>query len=131
MKIALIISGYLRSLKNNIESLKENLLNLYDVDIYIHITNSNENKYVNNKISIDEINTLLKPKVIIISDNIKFENDNNDLYNQNYKFYILNQKRLEIEKIENIKYNVVLKIRPDIYLQEKIMFEMDNNDIKQ
>ena len=43
MKIALIISGYLRSFKNNIESLKENLLNLYDVDIYVHITTSNEN----------------------------------------------------------------------------------------
>ena len=129
MKIALIISGYLRSFKNNIETLKENLLNLYDVDIYIHITNSNENKYINNTISIDEINSLLKPKLIIFTDNIKFENDYNDLYNQNFKFYILNQKRLEIEKIENIKYDVVMKIRPDIYLQEKIIFEMEEDVI--
>lgn len=129
MKIALIISGYLRSLKNNIESLKENLLNLYDVDIYIHITNSKENKYINNTISIDEINTILKPKVMIITDNIKFDNKYNDLYNQNFKFYIINQKRLEIEKIENIKYDVVMKFRPDIYLQEKILIEMVNNDV--
>jgi len=129
MKIALIISGYLRSLKNNIESLKENLLNLYDVDIYIHITNSNECKYINNKINIDEINLLLKPRVIIITDNIKFNNKYNDLYNQNYKFYILNQKRIEIEKIENIKYDVVIKFRPDIYLQEKILFEIIDENV--
>ena len=58
MKVALIISGYLRSFKNNIESLNKNLLNLYDVDIYIHITNSNESKYINNIISIDEIKSL-------------------------------------------------------------------------
>jgi uridine kinase len=129
MKIALIISGYLRSLKNNIESLKENLLNLYDVDIYIHITNSSENKYINNMLSIDEINTLLKPKVMIITDNIKFDNNYNDLYNQNLKFYLINQKRLEIEKIENIKYDVVMKFRPDIYLQEKIIFNLDDDII--
>ena len=126
MKVALMISGYARSLKTNIESLRENLLNLYDIDIYIHITLSNENKYINNSISIDEINTMLNPKVMIITDNIKFDNEYN-LYNQNYKCYILNQKRLEIEKIENIKYDVVLKLRPDVYLQEKIVFEMDKD----
>lgn len=129
-KVAILISGYLRSLKNNIDSLKENLLNLYDVDIYIHITNSNECKYINNKINIDEINLLLKPKVIIITDNINFNNKYNDLYNQNYKFYILNQKRIEIEKIENINYDIVIKFRPDIYLQEKILFEIiDENSV--
>jgi uridine kinase len=129
-KVAIIISGYLRSLKNNIESLKQNLLDLYDVDIYIHITNSNECKYINNKINIDEINLLLKPKVIIITDNINFNNKYNDLYNQNYKFYMLNQKRIEIEKIENIKYDIVIKFRPDIYLQEKILFEIiDENSV--
>ena len=121
-KIALLISGYLRSFKYNIESLKENLLDIYDIDIYIHITNRNETKYLNKNISIDEINLILKPKIIIITNNINFNSDNNDLYNQNYKYYILNQKRIEIEKIENIKYDIVMKLRPDIYLYEKIVF---------
>ena len=129
MKIALLISGYLRSLKNNIESLKENLLDMYDVDIYIHITNNNEIKYLNKHISIDEVNLLLKPKVMIVTDNIKFYNDYNDLYNQNYKFYVLNKKRKEIEKIENIKYDVVMKIRPDVYLHEKVFIELNDNYI--
>ena len=126
-KIAVIISGYLRSFKYNIESLKENLLNHYDIDIYIHITNYKETKYLNNNNSIDEINVELNPKVIIVTDNFNF-NNNNDLYNQNYKYYILNQKRIEIEKVENIKYDIVMKIRPDIYLYEKIVFQ-DNKDI--
>lgn len=128
MKIAIIISGYLRSFEHNIETLKENLLNIYDVDIYIHITNNNEKKYVNYTKTIDEINKNLNPKVMIVTENIKFNNEYNDLYNQNYKFYILNKKRQEIEKIENIKYDVVIKFRPDIYLQEKFIF---NNNLEE
>jgi len=129
MKIALLISGYLRSFKNNIELLKENLLNSNDVDIYIHITNSNESKYINNCISIDEISFLLKPKCIIVTDNICFKNKYNDLYNQNWKFYILNKKRLEIEELEDIKYDIILKFRPDVLLQEKLIFKIEKDII--
>lgn len=128
MKVALFISGYLRTFMNNIESLKQNLLNIYDIDIYIHITNFDELKYVNKKNSIDNINSILKPKVIIVTNNIEFNNNYKDLYNQNYKFYMLNQKRLEIEKLEKLKYDILIKFRPDIYLHEKMNLIVHNNN---
>ena len=138
MKIALLISGYLRSFKINIDKLKMNLLEDNDIDIYIHITSNCESKYINNSITIDEINTLIKPKIMIVSNNFEFKLNNNDtnklnninnIYNQNYKFYILNQKRMEIEKIENFKYDVIIKFRPDIYLQEKINLNIEKDII--
>ena len=129
MKIALLISGYLRSFKINLEKLKTNLINNNDVDIYIHITNNNETKYINNNINIDEIQKLLKPKIMIITDNFNINNIHNNIHNQNYKFYLLNKKRLEIEQIENIKYDIVIKFRPDIHLQQKIDFNIEPNTI--
>lgn len=125
MRIALIISGYLRSFENNYIYLKENLLDLYDVDIYIHITNNCEKKYINKTENIFETIKKLKTKVTMITDNLSFTDDNNynNIYNQNYKFYLLNKQRQEIEKIENIKYDIVMKLRPDICIQENIIFE--------
>jgi uridine kinase len=132
MKVALLISGYLRSFKINIEQLKLNLLNHYNIDIYIHITNNEETKYINENIQLDDV-LILKPKIMIVSDNLKFisniNNNINNIYNQNYKFYLLNQKRIEIERIENFKYDIVIKMRPDVYLKEKIILNPEKNYI--
>jgi hypothetical protein len=38
MKLALLISGYLRGFIENINSIRENIIQSYDCDIYIHIT---------------------------------------------------------------------------------------------
>lgn len=122
MKHALLISGYLRCFKEGFPSLKENLLNENNIDIYIHITNEKEKKYNNKSLSLDEIITLLNPKVTLITNNFHFSVDKrqNDLLNQNYKFYILNEKRKEIEKLEKITYTNIIKLRPDVYLQQKL-----------
>jgi len=178
MKIALLISGYLRSFKDNIESIKANILNFEDntknseycsldisdgsemrrigaptqyvgeshlrrhIDIYIHVTKTQEKKYLNEYFKIDDIYKFFNPKIVIISDNINFcfssqnnteyisnqtnqtnqTNQINYIYNQNYKFWLLNNHRKEIEKRENIKYDLVVKMRPDVNLQEKIPF---------
>ena len=128
MKIAILISGYLRSIKENYNSLKQNLLEKHDVDIYIHITKSDDPKYMNSKITIDELYHLLKPKQIIVSNNYILHDNmhTNNILNQNYKYYILNQHRKIVEKAENIKYDVVLKIRPDVYLQSPLFFDTIN-----
>ena len=63
--------------------------------------------------------------------NIDFKKGNkNDIFNQNYKFYLLNEERKRIEKNENILYDVVFKIRPDVYLNEYIDFsKFDMNKV--
>jgi len=129
MKVALLIAGYLRCFENNVESLKKHLLDIYDVDVYIHITDCEESKYLNKPIDINKITEWLNPKMIIISKNFEFNNKFNNLYNQNYKFYMLNKKRIEIEKVENIKYDVVIKFRPDINLQQNFDFKNIENVI--
>jgi hypothetical protein len=73
MKIALLISGYLRTFKTTIFSIKETILNNNEVDIYMHITkNENEDIYMNNN-DFNEmiilINMQLKPKCILIEKN--------------------------------------------------------------
>lgn len=119
MKIAVFISGYLRSIKETYFHLKQYIFDVYDTDIYIHITKSDDPKYMNHKINIDELYTLLNPKHLIISNNyfLHVKSKENNILNQNYKYYLLNEARKSIEKAEHIKYNAILKIRPDVYLQ--------------
>ena len=125
MKFALLISGYLRSFDYNIENLKKYNIDNNDVDIYIHITKEKESKYLNKCLSYDNLINLLKFKHITISDNIEFckEKKKNNIINQNYKFYFLNEERKKIEKIENIKYDVVFKLRPDVNINSYIHFK--------
>lgn len=132
MKIALYISGYLRSFKLNIDAIKEYIINKNDVDVYIHITTTNEHKYLNEDYSFDFIIKELNPKILIASDNLLFNSENetiNNIYNQHYKFYLLNEERKNIEKIENFQYDLLFKIRPDVNLQNPINFDNDLNII--
>lgn len=128
---ALLISGYLRSFKENITNLQKYLLNDNNVDIYIHITKDKDTKYNNNDVALDEIYALLKPKMLIITKNFNFNDDINinNILNENYKYYLLNEERKKIEKIEKIKYTLLIKIRPDVNLNKKINFDVNNNKI--
>lgn len=131
MKIAILMSGYLRSIKENYNNLKQYLLNDNDTDIYIHITKSNDPKYMNSTINTDELYNLLKPKHMIVSNNYNLH-DNiviNNLLNQNYKYSLLNENRKIVEKSENIKYDIVVKIRPDVYLQSPLCMNVIPNNI--
>ncbi len=124
MKLALLIAGNSRSLEYNIENFKKNIIQDNDVDIYIYISKDKEKKYLNNETDINKLLDILEFKHISISDNIKFCNDEkkNNIMNQNYKFYILNEERKKIEKLENLKYDIVVKIRPDVNINSFINF---------
>ena len=124
MKIALLIAGYLRSFENNIESLNKYIIENNDVDIYIHITKNKETKYLNHDIDLNKIITLLNPKYVMISVDIDFKKGQkiNDIMNQNYKFFWLNEERQRLEKLEHKSYDIIFKIRPDIYLNSSINF---------
>ena len=68
MKIALFISGYLRGIHENIENIKNNIIQNNDCDVYFHITNNeNTDKYLNKKITIDYIQQNFNPKILIIT----------------------------------------------------------------
>ena len=125
MKIALLIAGYLRGINENIKYLKKKIIQEHDCDIYIHISNDDsDNKYYNKKTTVDFIYRELKPKILIMSDNLTFTNDirANNLLNQNYKYYWLNEEKNKISIIENITYDVVIKFRPDVHMLDIIDF---------
>lgn len=123
-QIAILISGYLRTFENNINNFKNNVLQNYNVDIYIHKTKNEKNDKYNNTNNWDNIKKILKPKIILETDELYFNNNNkiNNLLNQFYKFYILNNIKNIIEEEENITYDIVIKWRPDILLNNKLDF---------
>lgn len=132
MKMALLCSGYLRGLKENIDNIYKNIIQNNDCDIYIHITtDDNTDKYSNSNITNDYIINTLKPKLLIQSSNINFSNDKNtnNILNQNYKFYWLNEEKNKISQLENINYDVVIKIRPDMNINTKINYSLPLNII--
>jgi len=127
MKIALLISGYTRSLKLNIEKIYNFIINGNNVDIFMYLNNDDDKKYLNKHLDIKEIQSILNPKFIIISDNLNLNSNYNDIYNQNYKYFILNEKKKEIEYIEKFKYDIVIKFRPDTHLNQKLDFNIEKN----
>jgi len=121
MKIAVLISGYLRSFKLNISLIKSKILDQYkNVDIYIHITKNEikNDKYFNITNEVEDISyikNILNPKCILLEDNIDiFKNPKkNNLYNTWIKYYKLNEIKKINEKL-NGKYDLVVKYRPDL-----------------
>ena len=80
MKVALLISGYLRNYQENINFIKEEIINKFvNVDVYLHITNNEnlEDKYLNqiDESDLNYLKHLLNPITTIVEDNM-FYNEN-------------------------------------------------------
>jgi len=133
MRIALLIAGYLRSYKANIDFIKEEIINKYDnVDIYLHITKDEklEDRYFNQieekdiKAIIDDV----KPVSIIIENNTHYSNDKatNNTINHWGKLYKLNDLKKIRENTTNKKYDLVIRYRPDLSIVSKNIFDISD-----
>lgn len=129
MKAALLISGYLRSIKLNLNNIKKLIIEKFDlVDVYIHVTKNeySQDKYLNPndyKEIIDLIESTLNPVTLLQENNFIFKEEfkENTLYNTWFKFYKLNNLKKINEEL-NGKYDIVIKLRPDVNLRQ-IIFE--------
>ena len=133
MKIALLISGYLRGFIENVQSIQENIIQSHDCDIYMHISkDETTDKYFNKTVSYDTIIKLLNPKVLIISKNLNLSSNKtvNNLLNQNYKKYWLNCEMKKMASIENKVYDIVVYIRPDVNIKTMFKYEVNCNKIQ-
>lgn len=131
MKIACLISGYLRSFSLNIDKLTL-LLKQYEVDYYLHLSKeSNEDKYINLIENYNEIIEKLNPVQIIIENEKKTKDLRMDRSKKMwYKFKILNDLKNNFSFLNNIDYNIVLRIRPDIFINDdniKIIEDISDN----
>lgn len=136
MKIALCISGYLRSFEQTFPSLQKHFLNFYpQTDIFIHTWNTYELK---NSLILNEnlINNLFKPKNIIIEQEkilptIKEMDEKNycnirvvqSVLSMFYKIKAANDLKIAYENQNNFKYDYVIRFRSDLDLKENIILE--------
>ena len=133
MRVALLMSGYLRSYDVNIESIKNVILNKFDVvDTYLHITKNecSEDKYlnlINEDRDIKNITNHLSPIVTIIEDNYEYNENRlvNNVINQWCKLYKLNQLKTINEISSGVKYDLVIRYRPDIHIKSSESFVID------
>jgi uridine kinase len=137
MKVALLISGYLRTFKNNLPKIQKSIIdNFDDVDVYIHVTKNEKNNdtYLNLTSLTDDIkyiNDELKPLSLICEDNILFSDDKkiNNTYNNWFKFYKLNELKKINENENKLKYDLVIKFRPDLNIISDNIFNFSENTI--
>jgi hypothetical protein len=154
MRIALCISGQPRFFKEGYASLKENFLNRYDCDIFIHSWHSNDlvgqsydttHNGSANKVGIIEKNipeyilNLYKPTKYLFeepkifpsvlsytSENLKDGVNPNGVYSMFYSIFKANEikKQYEIEIAK--EYDIVIRLRFD--LQYNSLLQLENFD---
>lgn len=134
MKIAIIVSGYFRGFEQTKKTIKNNITwdEKHKYDFFIQYSNiSNDNKYYNEEIKIEDIQIFFNPKIILCLEDLKLsENEKkNNILNQNYKIYCLYKNMQIYSELNNINYDIVLKIRPDVYLKDKLNFNNLNETI--
>ena len=133
MRIALLIAGYLRSYKTNIDFIKEEIINKYDnVDVYLHITKDEklEDRYFNQieERDIKAIINDLKPISTIIENNTHYSKDEttNNIINHWGKLYKLNNLKKIKENATNKKYDLVIRYRLDLSIVSKNIFDISD-----
>ena len=121
IKVALCVSGKIdhQNMKNIYESWQKNLLNYYNVDIFMNIDEDN-----------DYIKNIIKPKKCILFNKL-LKLDNLDI-NSNimfYRIYECNKYSVQYELDNNIKYDIIIRIRCDILLFDRLYLENFKPDI--
>ena len=126
MKLALVLSGQLRSFKEGYQYLKTNLLENNNVDIYIHTWSKNWDKTVLE---------LFEPKDILIEDDSIFNNFSNyRIVSNNHpaRNTILMYRSIRyadmLRKNSKVEYDWIIRSRFDFALNTKINFNnLDKN----
>lgn len=151
MKIALCISGQLRDYYNYYHNVFEKIINKYDVDVFLHTWNNDEN-------TMEDAINVYKPVSYLIEDfsaekviySDKFLEKNNewlknvkgdivknkDVWNPNilgapqnvfsmhYSIFKANELKKQYELENNFKYDIVFRYRVDL----EFLFDFDIKD---
>ena len=151
MKIAICISGHLRTIKQNISTLISNVLDGNDCDLFIHTWDKvgiekpvwwspsgdsvNEYSYE----TINFIASQTKITACTIEKFIDFYDSKFDSYNQTnpcsfqgfVSMWYSKKKSFELatnySQSTNTEYDIYFITRPDIQYEDKIVFESDDN----
>jgi len=148
-KIAMCISGYLRTFEECYPSIKKNILDGNDIDIFIHTYNKIGNSSgwrdpidLSEDINMDFLETIPNIKVMVTQDwdNIRYQFEKfrslaSDVSNINviatifYKIYMCNELRKQYEFENDIKYDLIIRMRGDQVFEKKINLDFPEHKI--
>lgn len=117
-KVALCVSGQIREGLEECYNTWVKKLDMDNIDVFSCVE-GDDNK-------INRLKTLLNPKkILVVKKNLnEFDYINSELSNTSismfYKIYKANQLKTEYEKYNKFKYDVVIRIRPDLKLLSDI-----------
>lgn len=140
MKIALCLSGFVRSFFSCYKSLDKYLLSVYDVDVFVTTGLYTDNKAVKDS-EFDSIRNLLCPKSFTIEDHFNKPISNNIL-NRNieparksknvcsmlYNIEQCNRLKSAYEKQHNFIYDYVIRSRMDLEFLEQLQIPNSSNN---
>jgi hypothetical protein len=148
MKVAVCLTGHMRTWEACFPSFKRYIIDIYNPDIFIHTwdklnTKTNNNNYINDdSVNINSIIEQYNPKDIIIENwaDVKNSIENRSKYfinkgiyddpvntiSQHRKWFLCNELKNNYEKSHQISYEIVLKTRPDVVFTDNFIFNVDN-----
>jgi len=131
MKVACLISGFLRTFQYNVDKVIK-AFEKYDIDYYLHISNEEQlDEYNNNNIDKNLVIEKLKPVHVIYENEIKLDDKTltkkfKNIKRMWYKFTLLNLLKETYSNANNINYDIVIRLRPDLcILDEEITLKTD------
>lgn len=148
IKTALCISGHLRTFENNFHSIKSNILDRLNCDVFIHTWDIMGLSYrpcdsklysIETEKLLSKINALYNPKKIIIEPSRDFEvsplmrsrlidhRDISGILSMFYKVEACNSLKTEYEKELNFTYDCVIRFRGDLYMELPLPIDYNTN----
>lgn len=148
-KIAICISGYLRTFEECYPTIFKNIIQNNDVDIFIHtydkLGNSSGWRHpidLSEDFNMSFLENIPNIKVIAVQkwDDIKYQFEKFRQFQPNitninviacifYKILMCNKLRKEYEIENNIKYDLIIRMRGDQIFERKINLEFPENKI--
>jgi len=124
MKVACLISGFLRTFQHNVDNITR-AFSKYDIDYYLHISNEEYlDDYNNSSIDNNLIISKLKPVHVIYENELDSENKSitkkfKNIRRMWYKFKVLNILKETYSNANNINYDIVIRLRPDLCILDE------------
>lgn len=144
MRTCLLLSGQIRNLKKTFESIKKNLIDVYNTDVFISTWVNGEGDdsrideviEIYNPISIEVTtpNNILKntiePLIRPYKFNLPIETNPTSIFMMWYKIMIANELRNIYQKTNKFKYDVVIRSRFDLSCDSEIqLIRPSDNEI--
>lgn len=148
MRVALCVSGQMRTVSKTIDSLFENLIELYDTTVFVSTWDSNSHQGISNNLThFDWLSSVFK------TENIKLHEYTSEIserfegvrvpdelkrvkpqsYKSNIPMYFLMQdcdeQRIQYETDHSIKFDWVIRTRPDILIFRPLRLNKYSNHV--